>query len=108
MYFFVLSSSFDLPATVILSAILFTIKSPVASAAFWTTLLEAVFAASIPVFVAVSTNFLPYLSLNFFAYDKNPWPLTYFLYFDSVEYFLFIFTQLLESHLHYLQSQEAC
>ena len=40
-------------------------KSPVASAVFRTTLLEAVFAASIPVFVAVSINFLPYLSPTF-------------------------------------------
>ena len=31
---------------------------PVASAVFWTTHLEAVFTASIPVFVAVSINFL--------------------------------------------------
>ena len=35
-----------------LSAILYRIKFPVASAVFCTTLLEAVFAASIPVFVA--------------------------------------------------------
>ena len=58
----VFSFSFDLPIEVILSAILFPIKSPVASAVFSTTLLEAVFAASIPVFVAISINFLPYLS----------------------------------------------
>ena len=51
------SFSFGLPIEVILSAILFPIKSPVASAVFWTTLLEAVFAASIPVFVAVSISF---------------------------------------------------
>ena len=56
---------FVLPTEVILSAILFSIKSPVACAVFCTTLLEAVFAASIPVFVALAINFLPYLSPNF-------------------------------------------
>ena len=69
---------------VILSAILFPIKSPVASAVFCTTLLEVVFAASIPVFVAVSVIFLPYLSPNFLAKEKNPYLLTYFLNFGSV------------------------
>ena len=73
------SFSFDLPIQVILSAILFSIKSPVASAVFCTTLLEAVFAASIPVFVAVSINCLPFLSPNFLAKDKKPYPLPYFL-----------------------------
>ena len=62
---------FVLPTEVILSAILFPIKSSVASTVFCTTLLEAVFAASIPVFVAVSNNFLPYLSPNFIAKDKG-------------------------------------
>ena len=62
---FSFSFSFVLPIEVILSAILFPIKSPVASAVFCTTLLEAVFAASIPVFVALAINFLPYLSPNF-------------------------------------------
>ena len=57
--------SFGLPIEVILSAFLFPIKSPVASAIFCTTLLEAIFAASIPVLVAVFINFLPYLSPNF-------------------------------------------
>ena len=66
--------SLVLPTEVILSAILLPIKSPVASAVFCTTLLEAVFAASIPVFVAVSINFLPYLSPNFLAKDKKPYP----------------------------------
>ena len=68
--------SFDLPIEVILSAILFLIKSPVASAVFWTTLLGAVFAAAIP--VAVSFNFVPYLLPHFLANDKNPYPLTLF------------------------------
>ena len=40
----------DLPTEVILSAILLPIKSHVAFAAFRTTILEAVFVASIPVF----------------------------------------------------------
>ena len=70
--------------------ILFPIKSPVASAVFLTTHLEAAFAASIPVFIAVSINFLPYLSSNFIANDKKPYPLTYFLYFGSVEYLIFL------------------
>ena len=52
---------------VILSAILFSIKSPAASAVFRTTHLEAVFCVPITVFVAVSINFLPYLSQNFQA-----------------------------------------
>ena len=43
------------------------------------TLLDAVFAASTPVFVAVSINFLPYLSPTFLANDKKPYPSTYFL-----------------------------
>ena len=67
------SFSFGLPIEVILSAILFPIKSPVASAVFCTTLLEAVFPASIPVFVAVSIIFLPYLSQDFVAIEKKPY-----------------------------------
>ena len=86
--------SFDLSIGVILSAILFPIKSPVASPIFCTTLIEVVFAASIPVYVALSINFLPYLSPSFLAKDKKPYPLTYFLNFGSVEYLIFIiFTQ---------------
>ena len=53
--------SFGLPIQVILSAISFPIKSLVATAVSWTTLFEAVFAAFIPVLVAVSIHFLPYL-----------------------------------------------
>ena len=75
---------------VILSAILFPIKSPVVSDVFWATHFEAVFAASIPVFVPVSFNFLLYLSINFIGNDKNPYFLTYFMYFGSVEYLIFI------------------
>ena len=71
---------------VILLAILFPIRSPVASAVFWTTLLEAVFVASIPVFVAVSINFLTYLSPNFLANYKKLNPSTYFLYFGSAHF----------------------
>ena len=69
-FFFILSSSFDLPAEVILSAILFPVKFPVAYSVFCTTLLEAIFAASIPVFVAVSINLLPYLPSQFLKNDK--------------------------------------
>ena len=85
IYFFWLFS-FVLPTEVILSAILLPIRSPVASAVFCTTLLEVVFAASIPVFVAVSINLLPYLSLNFLANDRKPYPCTYFLNFGSGDY----------------------
>ena len=69
---FVFGFSFCLPIEVILSAILFPIKSPVAPAVFYTTLLEAIFAASIPALVAVSSNFLPYLLPKFLANDKKP------------------------------------
>ena len=84
------SFSLVLPTEVILSAILLPVKSPVVSAVFCTTLLEAVFAASVPVFVAVSISFLLYLSLNFLAKVKNPYPFTYFLNFGSVDYLIFI------------------
>ena len=53
---FVFCFSFDLPIEVILSAILFPIKPPVASAGFYTTFLDAAFAASIAL-VAASINF---------------------------------------------------
>ena len=66
LHFFVLLTE------VILSAFLFPIKSPVASAVFGTTLLEADFSAFIPVSVAVPINFLPYLSPHFLANDKTP------------------------------------
>ena len=84
------SFSSDLPIELMLSAILFPIKSPVASSVFQTTRLEVVFAASIPVFLAVSINFLPYLLPNFFAYDKKPYSRMYFLNLGSVEYLTFI------------------
>ena len=71
-FYFGFGFSFGLPIEVILSAILFPIKSPVASAGFYTTLLEAIFAASIPVLVAVSINILPYLLPKFLANDKKP------------------------------------
>ena len=48
---------FDLPNEVILSAILFPIKSPFASALFWTILLPAVLANSLPCFFVVSIIF---------------------------------------------------
>ena len=44
----------DLPTEVILSAILLPIKSHVAFAVFRTTILEAVFVASIPVFFFIN------------------------------------------------------
>ena len=71
---------FFLPAEVILPAFLFPIKSHVTSAVFLTTHLEAVFATCISVFVTVSINFVPYISPNFPANDKKPYPSNYFLY----------------------------
>ena len=68
---------------VILSAILLTIKSPVASAVFWIAVFEAVFIASVVDFFFLLRNFWPYLLLNcvpmFFAKEKNPYPFTYIL-----------------------------
>ena len=54
----------DLPSEVTLSAILFSIKSSVASTVFCTTVLETLFAASAPVFVAVSINQYLLVQLN--------------------------------------------
>ena len=69
----------------ILSAILFSMNSPVASVALRTTFLEAVFRASSPVLAAVSNNCFPYLLDRFLANHKNPYPLTYFLVLGSIE-----------------------
>ena len=98
MYISCFSSSFSLffvlPNEVILSAILFPIKSPVASAGYWTTLFKAsIFDASIPVFVAVSINFLPYSSADYLENNKKSNPLTYFLNFGYVEYLIFMSAQ---------------
>ena len=94
------SSSFDnylldfLETLVILSAILLPIKSPVASAVFWTALFEAVFIASVVDFLTVSRSFWLYLLFKFLpmflAKDKNPYPLTYVLSLGSIEYLIFI------------------
>ena len=54
---FSFSLFFDFPSGVILSAILFPIKSPVASALFWTILLPAVLAKLVPCFFVVSIIF---------------------------------------------------
>ena len=54
----------------ILSAILFLKNSPVASAALWTTFLEAVFKAA----SSVSNNCFLYLFEEFLANDENPYP----------------------------------
>ena len=56
-----------------------------ASRALWNTFLEAVFRAYIPVLVAVSNNYFPYLSDIFLADYKIPYPLTYFLVLASIE-----------------------
>ena len=64
------------------------------SCRFWIflnySLKSSFFAASIPVFVAVSINVLPYLPPNFLTNDEKPYLLTYFLNFGSVEYLIFI------------------
>ena len=62
---------FDLYKVVILSAILFTIRSPVAFAVF-NVLFKEVLAGSVSALVVVSINFLPHLSTKFLAKDKNP------------------------------------
>ena len=49
---------------VILPAILLPIKSPVASAAFWIALFDAVFIASVVDFLALSRSIWPYLLLK--------------------------------------------
>ena len=65
--------------------ILFPINSLVASAALWTTFLEAVFRAYSPALVAVSNNYFSYLLDSFLSNEKNPYPLTYFLALGSIE-----------------------
>ena len=64
----------------LVSEILVLIYSPVDSAALSTTenFQEAIFGATSP----VSSNCFLY----FLANDKNPYPLTYFLVFGSIEY----------------------
>ena len=65
---------FDVHAEVILSVILFPIKSPEGSAVFWTTLLEAVFASSIPVFYSHSlttSSGLLFWSVNHTSLNEN-------------------------------------
>ena len=47
---------------------------------FIDTILAVVFAASGPVFVAVSNKFFPYLLVRFLVNDKNPYPLNIFLF----------------------------
>ena len=65
-------------AEVILLAILFAVESPVASAVFGTTLLGAVFAASIPVFLHYLLVFSLYICPSFLENNKNPYSWTYF------------------------------
>ena len=59
-FFYLIFFSFGLPNEVILSAILFPIKYPAASAVFWTTRLETVFAGSF--------HFLLQYSLTFYIF----------------------------------------
>ena len=68
---------------IMFSAILFPIKSSVASVVLWTTILGAAFAS--PGFVVTSHNFFPYWSNRFLANDKNPYPLTNILVLGSIE-----------------------
>ena len=79
---------------VILSAILLSIKSQVASVVFWIALFEAVFIASVVDFLGLS-RFWPYLLLKFLPKflekDKNPYPFTYILSLGSIEYLIIIF-----------------
>ena len=76
---FTILSSFD-SATV--SAVLFPINPPAASAAFWPIFLEAVFKVS----SLVSNNCFLYLLEGSLANDKNTYPLTFFLV-PSLTYF---------------------
>ena len=69
----------------ILSAILFPINSPVASAAYWDTFLFAIFKAFSLVFVAASNNCLSNLLDRFLPTDKNSYPLTYFTVISSIK-----------------------
>ena len=87
-------ADFFFETLVILSAILLPIKSPVASAVFWIALFDAVFIASVVVFLALSRIFWSYLLLKilplFSSKDKNPYPFTFILSLRSTEYLPFI------------------
>ena len=79
---------------IILSAILLSIKSPVASAVFWIAYFEAVFIPSAANFLALSRSFWLYLLLKllpmFLVKDKNSYSFTYILSLGSFEYLIFI------------------
>ena len=82
---------FDLPSEVVLSAILFPTKSPVASALFLTIFLPAVLANSLPCFFVISIIFYFLLLFQyslifyhiylqtFLQMTKKPYPFTYSL-----------------------------
>ena len=69
----------------ILLAILFPINFPIALAALWATVLEAVFKTSSHAFVAAFNNFFPELLDTFLVNDKNPYPLIYFIVLGSTD-----------------------
>ena len=71
------SLSSTLFVEVSLSATVFFIKSPVVSLVFYTTLLEAVFAATISVFIAYKF-FYHICHQILFANDKKSYTFTYF------------------------------
>ena len=86
-----------LKTLVISSAILLPIKSPVASAAFWISLIQAVFIASVVNFSAVSRRFWLHLFINyikcvamFLAKDRNLYSFAYIFSLGSIEYLIFI------------------
>ena len=81
---FKIFSSFNLATA---CTILFPINSLVSSAALWTTFLGAFFKASSP----VSSNQFLYFLDKFPANYKNPYPLTYFLVFGSIDNVPFLF-----------------
>ena len=59
--------------------------STAASTFLRTTILEAVFRASNPVFVTVSNKFTPYFLDRFLANEKDPYPLAYVLVLGFIE-----------------------
>ena len=83
---------------VILSAILLPIKSPVASAVFLDCSFWSSFYCICVDFFVLSRHFWLCLLLKclpmFFSKYKNPYPFTYILFLDWIEYLIFIMTVL--------------
>ena len=76
-------------AEVILLAILFAVESPVASAVFGTTLLGAVFAASIPVFLHYLLVF-SHIYVQVFLKITKIHILEHIFFLDSSEYLSYV------------------